>query len=49
VVNGPFVPMQVAKEETVKKPWSDWSENEIKKAWYDSLAKNIMYRPVSGR
>ena len=25
VVNGPFVPMQVVKEETVKKPWSDWS------------------------
>ncbi|XP_068504427.1 uncharacterized protein [Phaseolus vulgaris] len=41
VVNGPFVPMQVVKEETVKKPWSDWSESERKKAQYDSLAKNI--------
>jgi len=28
VVSGPFVPMQVVKEETVKKPWSDWSESE---------------------
>ena len=42
VVNGPFVPMQVVKEETVKKPWSDWSESERKKAQYDSLAKNII-------
>ena len=41
-VNGPFVPMQVVKEETVKKPWSDWSESERKKAQYDSLAKNII-------
>ena len=23
MVNGPFVPMQVVKEETMKKPWSD--------------------------
>jgi len=41
-INGPFVPMQVVKEEIVKKPWSDWSESERKKAQYDSLAKNII-------
>ena len=41
-VNGPFVPMQVVKEETVKKSWSEWSETERKKAQYDSLAKNII-------
>jgi len=26
----------------VKKPWSDWSESERKKAQYNSLAKNII-------
>ena len=41
VANGSFVPMQVVKEETVKKPWSG-SETERKKAQYDSLAKNII-------
>ena len=42
VVSGPFIPMQVVKDETIKKPWSEWSENEKKKAQYDSLAKNII-------
>ena len=42
VVNGTFVPMQVVKEETVKKPCSEWSGSEKKKAQYDSLAKNII-------
>jgi len=40
VVSGPFIPMQVVKEETVKKPWSEWNETERKKAL--SLAKNII-------
>ena len=26
----------------MKKPWSDWSESERKKAQYNSLAKNII-------
>ena len=42
VVSGPFIPMQVVEEETVEKPWSEWSETEKKKAQYDSLAKNII-------
>ncbi|XP_068497887.1 uncharacterized protein [Phaseolus vulgaris] len=42
VVSGPCIPIQVVKEETVKKPWSEWSETERKKAQYDSLAKNII-------
>ncbi|XP_068474694.1 uncharacterized protein [Phaseolus vulgaris] len=42
VVNGPFVPMQVVKEETVKKPWSDWSESERKKTQYESFAKKTI-------
>jgi len=42
VVDGPLVPMQVIKDETVKKPRSEWSEIERKKAQYDSIAKNII-------
>ncbi|XP_068497724.1 uncharacterized protein [Phaseolus vulgaris] len=42
VVDGPSVPMQVIKDETVKKPRSEWSEIERKKAQYDSVAKNII-------
>ncbi|XP_068462359.1 uncharacterized protein [Phaseolus vulgaris] len=42
VVNGHFVAMQVVKEETIKKSWSEWSESEKKKAQYDSIAKNII-------
>ena len=41
-VNGPFVHVQVIKDETMKKPWSEWSESEKKKAQYDSLTKNII-------
>ena len=42
VVSVPFILMQLVKEETVKKPWSEWSETERKKAQYDSLAKTII-------
>jgi len=42
VVDGSFVPMQVIKDETVKKPRSEWSESERKKAQFDSVAKNII-------
>ena len=42
VVHGPFVPMQVVKDEEVEKPRSEWSESEKKKAQYDLVAKNII-------
>jgi len=42
VVHGPFVPMQVVKDETVAKPRSEWNESEKKKAQYDLVAKNII-------
>ncbi|XP_068486648.1 uncharacterized protein [Phaseolus vulgaris] len=41
-INRPPMFGGVVKEETVKKPWSEWSETERKKAQYDSLAKNII-------
>jgi len=42
VVHGPYVPMQVVKDEEVEKPRSEWSESEKKKAQYDLVAKNII-------
>ncbi|XP_068503614.1 uncharacterized protein [Phaseolus vulgaris] len=42
VVDGLFVPMQVIKDETVKKSRSEWIVSERKKAQYDSVAKNII-------
>jgi len=42
VVNVPFIPMHVIKDETVKKTWSEWSKAESKKTQYDSVAKNII-------
>ena len=42
VVHGPFVPMQVVKDETVAKPRSEWNESAKKKAQYDLVAKNII-------
>jgi len=31
VVNEPFVPVHVVKDETIKKAWSEWSDSEKKK------------------
>ncbi|XP_068486637.1 uncharacterized protein [Phaseolus vulgaris] len=42
VVHGPYVPMQVVKDEEVAKPRSEWSKSEKKKAQYDLVTKNII-------
>ena len=42
VVHGPYVPMQVVKDEKVVKPRSEWNEIKRKKAKYDLVAKNII-------
>ena len=42
VVNGPYVPMQVVKDEEVVKPRSEWNETERRKAQHDLVAKNII-------
>ncbi|XP_068483105.1 uncharacterized protein [Phaseolus vulgaris] len=42
VVHGPYVPMQVVKDEEVVKPRSEWNETERKKAQYDIVAKNMI-------
>ena len=47
VVHGPYVPMQVVKDEEVVKPRSEWNEIERKKAQYDIVAKNIITSPLT--
>jgi len=42
MVHGPYVPMQVVKDEEVAKSRSEWNEIERKKAQYDLVAKNII-------
>ena len=41
VVHGPYVPMQVVKDEEVVKPRSEWNETERRKAQHDLVAKDI--------
>jgi len=42
VVHGPYVPMQVVKDEEVVKPTSEWNETEGRKAQHDLVSKNII-------
>ena len=42
VDHGPYVPMQVVKDEEVVKPRFEWSESEKKKTQYDLVAKNMI-------
>jgi len=42
IVNGPFVPKNEKDNVFIKKPWSQWTESETKKAQYDYIAKNII-------
>ncbi|XP_068503977.1 uncharacterized protein [Phaseolus vulgaris] len=42
VVNGPYVPMQIVKDEQVEKPRSEWNDTERRKAQHDLVAKNII-------
>ena len=42
IVNGPYVPKKLVDNEYVGKPWCDWTGDEIRKAQYDSIAKNIL-------
>jgi len=42
IKNGPFIPMVEDEKFISKKPWSQWTEQESKKAQYDCIAKNII-------
>ena len=47
IKNSPFVPMLENDKVISKKPWSQWTENESKKAQYDCVAKNIITSALS--
>jgi len=40
--NGPFIPKIENEKIIYEKPWSQWTEQESKKAQYDCIAKNII-------
>ena len=42
VVHGPYVPLQVVKDEKVVKSRSEWNGTERRKVQYDLVAKNII-------
>jgi len=47
IQNGPFVPMLENDKVVSEKPWSQWTEDESKKAQYDCIAKNIITSTLS--
>ncbi|XP_068503790.1 uncharacterized protein [Phaseolus vulgaris] len=42
IINEPFIPMLEKDKFFSEKSWSQWTENESKKAQYDGIAKNII-------
>jgi len=42
IVNGPYTPKCVAENKQVDKPWSEWNDEERRRAQYDCNAKNII-------
>ena len=42
IVNGPYTPKYVVENKQVDKPWSEWTDEERRKAQYDCNAKNII-------
>jgi len=42
IENGPFIPMFEKDNVFFKKPWSQWTERESKRAKFDCIAKNII-------
>jgi len=47
IKNGPFIPMVENEKVIYEKPWSQWTEQESKKAQYDCIAKNIITSAIS--
>ena len=42
IENGPFIPKFEKDGSVIKKPWSQWTDAENKKAKFDCIAKNII-------
>nr|KYP34970.1 hypothetical protein KK1_044012 [Cajanus cajan] len=47
IENGPYIPMTKDDEEKIEKHWSEWSDDENKRAQYDYRAKNIITSALS--
>jgi len=47
IVNGPYTPKCVVENKQVDKPWSEWSDDERRRAQYDCNAKNIITSSLS--
>jgi len=47
IKNNPFIPMLEDEKVIYEKPWSQWTEQESKKAQYDCIAKNIITYALS--
>jgi len=47
IKNGHFIPMVEDENFIYEKPWSQWTEQESKKAQYDCIAKNIITSDLS--
>ena len=42
IENGPFIPKLKKNESFIKKPWSQWTNEEYKMAKLDCIAQNII-------
>ena len=47
IVNGPYTPKCVVENKQVDKPWSEWNDEERRRAQYDCNAKNIITSSLS--
>uniref|UniRef100_A0A151UIH2 DUF4219 domain-containing protein n=1 Tax=Cajanus cajan TaxID=3821 RepID=A0A151UIH2_CAJCA len=47
IENGPYIPMTKDDDGKREKHWSEWSDNERKRAQYDYRAKNIITSALS--
>jgi len=42
IINGPYTPKHIVDDVQVNKPWTQWTEEERRRAQYDCNAKNIL-------
>jgi len=42
IINGPYTPKHIVANVQVDKPWTQWTEEERRRAQYDFNAKNIL-------
>ena len=42
IINGPYTPKHIVDDVQLNKPWTQWNEEERRRAQYDCNAKNIL-------